>query len=81
MNLLHLSKTIIHASLTFVSILFIITGLGISNYQLIEPLTGGALSKPISFQIHTNLLIPFITLLSVHIGLTLGKKFQKKSSS
>ena len=50
--------------LTIVIILFIITGFGISNYQIIESLTGGTLSKLTSFQIHSNLIIPLIVLLS-----------------
>lgn len=72
-------KTLTHILLTIVSILFIVTGLGISNYQVIESLTGGILSKPTSFQIHSNLIIPFIILFIAHIGLTIGKKFQKEN--
>jgi thiosulfate reductase cytochrome b subunit len=74
-------KTLTHALLTIVSILFIATGLGISNYQVMESLTGGVLSKLTSFQIHSNLIIPFIVLLIVHIGFTIGKKFQKENLS
>lgn len=74
-------KTLTHVLLTIVSILFIVTGLGISNYQLMESLTGGTLSKLTSFQIHSNLIIPFIVLLIAHIGFTIGKKFQKENLS
>ena len=79
MNLLRILKTLIHALLTIVSILFIITGFGISNYQIIDPLTGGTISKLTSFQIHSNLILPFIVLLIAHIGFTIGKKIQKKT--
>jgi hypothetical protein len=61
--------------LTMVIIIFIITGFGISNYQIIESLTGNALSKLTSFQIHSNLIIPLIILLILHIVFTVGKKF------
>jgi hypothetical protein len=78
MNILPLMKTLTHVFLTIISILFIVTGFGISNYQIIESITGGTLSKLSSFQIHSNLIIPFIVLLSAHIGFTIGKKYQKK---
>jgi hypothetical protein len=81
MNPLRIMKTLTHALLTIVSILFIVTGLGISNYQVMESLTGGTLSKLTSFQIHSNLIIPFIVLLIAHIGFTIGKKFQKENLS
>jgi hypothetical protein len=81
MNILRTIKILTHVSLTIISILFIVTGLGISNYQVIESLTGGTLSKLTSFQIHSNLIIPFIVLLIAHIGFTIGKKFQKETHS
>jgi hypothetical protein len=81
MNPLRIMKTLTHALLTIVSILFIVTGLGISNYQVMESLTGGTLSKLTSFQIHSNLIIPFIVLIIAHIGFTIGKKFQKENLS
>jgi hypothetical protein len=78
MNIVHILKSLTHFLLAIVSILFIVTGLGISSYQIVEPLTGGVLSKLTSFQIHSNLLIPFIILLIAHIGFTIGKKIQNK---
>jgi hypothetical protein len=81
MNLLRIIKTLTHVLLTSIIILFIITGFGITNYQIIESLTLGGLSKPLSFQIHTNLIIPLIILLVLHIIFTLGKKIQKGNHS
>ncbi|MCX6671356.1 MAG: hypothetical protein NTX92_05510 [Euryarchaeota archaeon] len=78
MNIIPTVQTLTHVLLAIVSILFIITGFGISNYQTIESLTGGTLSKLTSFQIHSNLIIPFIVLLIAHIGFTIGKKILKK---
>jgi hypothetical protein len=78
MKVLQIIKTLTHVLLTIVIIISIITGLGISNYQIIEPLTFGVVSKLTSFQMHSNLIIPLVILLVLHIGFTLGKKFQKK---
>jgi cytochrome b subunit of formate dehydrogenase len=78
MKLLQIIKTLTHILLTIVIIIFIITGFGISHYQIIESLTGDILSKLTSYQIHSNLIIPLIVLLTVHIAFTLGKKFKKE---
>jgi hypothetical protein len=71
-------QTLVHTLLTVVIVLFIITGFGISNYQIVTSLTGNVLSKINSYQIHTTLIIPFIVLLMLHIGFTVGKKFKKE---
>ena len=81
MNVIQTIKTLTHVLLTVVIIIFIITGFGISNYQIIESLTGGTLSKLTSFQIHSNLIIPLIVLLVVHIAFTVGKKLKKERHS
>jgi hypothetical protein len=78
MKALHTIKTLTHILLTIVIIMFIITGFGISQYQIIESLTGDALSKLTSYQIHSNLIIPLLVLLVAHIAFTLGKKFKKE---
>jgi len=78
MKILRIIKTLTHVLLTGVIIIFIITGFGISNYQIIESLTGGTLSKLASFQIHSNLIIPLIVLLVVHIAFTAGKKLKEE---
>jgi thiosulfate reductase cytochrome b subunit len=76
MNVLRTIKTLTYELLTIVIIIFIITGFGISNYQIIESLTGGTVSKLTSFQIHFNLIIPLILLLILHIAFTVGKKLK-----
>ncbi|KYK24234.1 hypothetical protein AYK25_09845 [Thermoplasmatales archaeon SM1-50] len=78
MKLLQTFKTLTHLLLLIVIIIFIITGLGITHYQIIELLTSGVLSKLTSYQIHSNLLIPFIVLLILHIVFTFRKKFFKE---
>ena len=81
MKLFPLVTTLLHILLAIVSILLIFTGYGITNYQLIESLTGGVLTKLTSYQIHVTLLIPFIILLIAHISLTIGKKIYTKQHS
>ena len=55
------------------TIVFLITGLGITQYQLIEKATGGVLTKAVSFQIHNSiyLLIAFLVFLILHIFLAI----------
>jgi hypothetical protein len=78
MNVLEIIKTLTHVLLTIIIIIFILSGFGISNYQIIESLTGGILSKITSYQIHSNLIIPLIVLLVVHTAFTVGKKLKKE---
>jgi len=49
------------------TMLYILSGLGITQYRIIETITFGLLSKNLSFRIHENLLTPFLILLSIHI--------------
>lgn len=79
MVLYRIIYTLTHALLTIVIILFILTGVGITNYQLIESLTAGTVTKLTSFQIHTNLTFPLILLLAAHIALTIGKKIRRSN--
>ena len=58
-------KKVIAWSLLVVTLLYVITGLGITEYRIIGLLTGGLLSKNLSFTIHLDLLIPFSVLLIV----------------
>jgi hypothetical protein len=53
--------------LLLVSILFLLTGFGITQYQLVEKLTFGLLGKALSYKIHEILWAPFILLLLMHI--------------
>jgi hypothetical protein len=64
--------------LLIVIVLFVLTGFGITNYQIVEPLTFGALPKLTAYQIHINLVIPFLILFGAHFAFIIGKKIQKK---
>jgi len=65
---------IIHALVTILILAYLITGLGITQYRLITPLTGGWLDKAAAFRIHAWLFWPFVIVLGLHIGLALGRK-------
>jgi cytochrome b subunit of formate dehydrogenase len=62
-------KKVISWLLLIVIMLYLITGLGITQFRTMENLTFGLLTKNLSFQIHNNLLIPLIVLLLLHICL------------
>ena len=61
--------TTIHWLLTVVIIVYLITGFGITEYRIVEPLTFGLLTKSLAHKIHMNLEIPLIILLILHICL------------
>jgi cytochrome b subunit of formate dehydrogenase len=64
-----LIRRTIHWLLTVVVIIYLITGFGITEYRIVEPLTFGLLTKSLAHKIHINLEIPFIILLILHIWL------------
>lgn len=68
------AKEIVHWSLLIMIILYFVTGLGITEYNTVEFLTLGLLSKNISFTIHDMLLVPFVILLFLHIFITIKWK-------
>ena len=57
----------IHWLLLILTIIYLLTGLGITQYHIIESLTFGLLTKNLSFRIHENLLEPFVILLILHV--------------
>lgn len=62
-----LVKKTIDWTLYAVTIIYILTGFGITQYRITERLTFGLLSKGFSVSIHENLLVLFLTLLSLHL--------------
>jgi len=65
-----LMKGTIHWLVTVVIIIYLITGFGITEYRIVEPLTFGLLTKSLAHKIHIYLGIPFIILLILHICLS-----------
>jgi thiosulfate reductase cytochrome b subunit len=52
------------------ALLLVITGLGITDWQVVEPATFGLLGKALSFQLHSVLWVPFLAILIAHILLS-----------
>ena len=63
----HLVKKVINWSLFALTVVYCLTGLGITQYRIVEALTLGILSKNLSFRLHENLLVPFLVLIGLHI--------------
>ena len=77
-----LVRRTIHWLLTIVVIIYLITGFGITQYRIVEPLTFGLLTKNLAHIIHMNLEIPFIILVVLHLWLLpLLKRFKLKHLS
>lgn len=60
-------KTFVHWLLLFLTLAYIVTGLGILYFRIVEPLTFGLLTKALASKIHYYLLIPFLIVLILHI--------------
>ena len=52
-------------------LLYLVSGLGITEFRTLERLTFGLLAKDTAFRLHDALLAPFIALLVLHITLPL----------
>lgn len=79
MELLRYLTVVVHWLVLIFVAVYIITGLGVTNYQIIGAVTFGGLTKLGAFQLHSSLLIPFIIVLALHIGLTVVKNRQKRN--
>ena len=64
-----LIKRTIHWLLLLVTILFLITGFGISEFRVVETMTLGWLTKSWALKLHDSLWIPFVVLLVLHLCL------------
>jgi hypothetical protein len=71
----------VHLLLTVSTALFVVSGLGISDYQLIGTITLGLLNKGVSQRIHENLLYPFTALLFLHIYYTWLSRRPRKTDT
>jgi len=53
---------------TLVLFIFLtISGYGILNPRFVSQLTGGLFTHPLSLYLHTNLILPTLTLLLIHV--------------
>ncbi len=64
-----LAKRTVQWLLLAVTLLFLITGFGITNFGVAGTINLGWLSKSLAFRLHDNLWLPFLVLLVLHICL------------
>jgi cytochrome b561 len=64
----------VHWTFTVATIVFIVSGYGITEYRTVEAITLGLLSKSLAFQIHMSLGPLFIALLVSHIYIILRRR-------
>ena len=57
----------VHVLLTLSTLLFVVSGLGVVEYNLLSSITLGLLTKDRSYQLHSTLLYPFTLLLFLHV--------------
>ena len=74
-------KRIVRWSLITALLLYAISGFGITEYRIVEPLTFGLLTKPLAFKLHDYIFIPFGILLALHIFLALAFRGGVKSKT
>jgi len=67
--ILNLTRKIVQWLLLAGTVLFLVTGFGISQFRVVETITFGWLPKSWAFRLHDNLWIPFVILLVLHICL------------
>ena len=57
----------VHALLTLTTLIFVVSGMGIAEQNLVSFMTLGILTKERSYQLHSTLLYPFTLLLFMHV--------------
>ncbi len=64
----------VHWMFTAATIVFLVTGYGITDYGAVEAITLGLLSRSLSLRVHTSIGPLFIALLASHIYLALRRR-------
>jgi len=67
-------KKIVQYVLMILSVLMVLTGLGITEPGIIGPVTGGILGKMLSYRIHFFLWGPFAIALIIHVYLSMTRR-------
>jgi hypothetical protein len=73
---IRLIKWVVAWCLLAVTLFYLLTGFGITYWNIVEPLTLGLLGKAMSFRLHDVLWIPFLILLATHVLLNLFVKYK-----
>jgi hypothetical protein len=77
-------RVVIRWLLAALAVVLLVTGLGITHYQVVESLTFGWLGKALSHQVHTSpwLWVSFLVLFILHIVLGyIGRVGKKRAAS
>ena len=69
-----LAHRAVHWLLMAVVVLFLVTGFGISEFRTVEWLTLGLLTKQLVFRIHSELWLPLVVLLVLHVYLVFSQR-------
>jgi cytochrome b subunit of formate dehydrogenase len=74
-----LTMRIVRWALAIVTVVFLVSGFGITEFRIVETVTFGLFTKNLAFRIHEIVWVPFVILLVVHIYQSLsGRKARKK---
>jgi len=60
----------VHWLLLVFALLTLVSGLGITEFRIVEALTFGVFGKAVAFKLHLWVWIPFLILLVAHVLLT-----------
>ncbi len=52
-----------------VTVVFLVSGFGITEFRIVETATFGLLTKALAFKMHEVIWIPFVILLVLHLAL------------
>jgi cytochrome b subunit of formate dehydrogenase len=66
-----------HWALAIATVVFLVSGFGITEFRIVETLTFGLLTKTLAFKIHEIIWIPFVILLVLHSYQGLSRKKKK----
>jgi cytochrome b subunit of formate dehydrogenase len=69
MNATRLAHKAVHWFLMVIIGFFLVTGFGISEFRIVERVTFGLLTKQLAFRIHSELWLPLVVLLVLHLYL------------
>ena len=78
---LNLLKRTVIALLAVVTVLYGLSGFGITQFRVVQTITFGILNKALAFKIHDALWIPFAILLILHLCLQLIFKSKKREGA
>lgn len=68
----------VHWTLLLVTLFYLLTGFGITQFRIVQAITLGLLTKPLAFTLHDILWIPFLVLLALHVVFTLWRRRLKR---